>query len=125
MVENQLISFVIYIFIGSALGILFDFFRAIRKSIKHSNIATYIEDIIYVIISFFIVTFALQIISDGELRFYIFIGILIGIIICFLLLSKYLLGFETSILKVIKRILQFIISLFKKVNFKINVKQKK
>lgn len=114
MIENQLISFVIYIAIGSSLGVIFDFFRAFRKSIKHSNIATYIEDIIYVIIAFLIVVVALQIFSDGELRFYIFLGILIGFVIYFALISKYLLKVETFILEWLIKIIKYPINLIEK-----------
>lgn len=114
MIENQLISFVIYVAIGIILGVIFDFFRAFRKSIKHSNIATYIEDIIYVIIAFLIVVVALQIFSDGELRFYIFLGILIGFVIYFALISKYLLKVETFILEWLIKIIKYPINLIEK-----------
>lgn len=114
MIENQLISFVIYVAIGIILGVIFDFFRAFRKSIKHSNIATYIEDIIYVIIAFLIVVVALQIFSDGELRFYIFLGIIIGNVIYFALISKYLLKVETFILEWLIKIIKYPINLIEK-----------
>ncbi len=127
MIENQLISFVIYVAIGIILGVIFDFFRAFRKSIKHSNIATYIEDIIYVIIAFLIVVVALQIFSDGELRFYIFLGILIGFVIYFVLFSRYLLKAETFILKCLIKIIKYPINLSKSIIlfFKSKLKRKR
>lgn len=119
MIKNQLISFGIYLIIGCLLGFIFDFFRAIRKSIKNSNIATYIEDIIYVIISFMIIVSALQILNDGELRFYIFLGIFIGVILYFIFISKYVIKIESwiisNIVKLFKKILFFIKNCFNEI----------
>lgn len=99
MVQNQLFSFFIYILVGIFLSFIFDIFRAIRKSIKSSNLATNIEDIFFVIISFIIISTILQMVNQGELRFYIFLGIIFGIIIYFLSISKYIINGETWILK--------------------------
>ena len=97
MIQNQLFSFFIYVIVGILLGFIFDIFRALRKSIKNSTVATNIEDILFVIISFIIITTVVQIISKGELRFYILLGIILGILIYFLSVSKYIIAGETWI----------------------------
>ena len=120
MIQNQLFSFFIYVIVGILLGFIFDIFRALRKSIKKSTVATNIEDILFVIISFIIITTVVQIISKGELRFYILLGIIFGILIYFLSVSKYIITGETwilkSIIKILKSIYNFFIKFFKKIN---------
>ena len=120
MIQNQLFSFFIYVIVGILLGFIFDIFRALRKSIKNSTVATNIEDILFVIISFIIITTVVQIISKGELRFYILLGIILGILIYFLSVSKYIITGETWILKSIIKILKSIYNFFIKFSKKIN-----
>ena len=50
MIHNQLLMFSIYIITGLLLSFVFDFFIILRKCIKTSNLATYIEDIFFWII---------------------------------------------------------------------------
>ena len=120
MIQNQLFSFFIYVIVGILLGFIFDIFRALRKSIKNSTVVTNIEDILFVIISFIIIAMVVQIVSKGELRFYILLGIILGILIYFLSVSKYIITGETwilkSIIKILKSIYNFFIKFFKKIN---------
>jgi spore cortex biosynthesis protein YabQ len=120
MIQNQLFSFFIYIIVGILLGFIFDIFRAFRKSVKNTNLATNIEDILFVIISFIIIAMVVQIVSKGELRFYILLGIILGILLYFLSVSKYIITGETwilkNIIKILKSIYIFFIKFFKKIN---------
>ena len=45
MVQNQAYLFLVFSLTGVVIGILFDFFRILRRTIKTGNIATYIQDI--------------------------------------------------------------------------------
>ena len=57
-----------------SFGFLSDIFRAIRRSVKSSNLATNIEDIFFVIISFLIIVYSiLQMVNQGELIFLYFL----------------------------------------------------
>ena len=51
MFINQFLPFLIYIVAGIIICIFFDFFRSLRKAINTSNIVTYIEDILFWIIT--------------------------------------------------------------------------
>ena len=51
MIINQGYIFVIFILNGFLIGILFDIFRILRKSFKTKDIVTYIEDILFWIIT--------------------------------------------------------------------------
>lgn len=77
MGDNQICLFIIYFICGAIIGLLFDIFRILRKSFKTSDITTYIEDIIFgVLTGIFLITM-LFIFSNGQLRFYIFVAIAI------------------------------------------------
>ena len=45
MVENQTYLFIVFSLTGIGLGVLFDFFRALRKTFKTPDLVTYLEDI--------------------------------------------------------------------------------
>lgn len=109
MIANQGILFLIYVIIGLFIGFVFDLFRALRKSIKTSNIFTYIEDIIFWIIVGFIIISTILKFNYGELRLYIFIGMLFGVITYFLVLSNKVVKFTTFII-------EFIINIILKIN---------
>lgn len=71
--ENQAYLFVVFILNGFLISILFDFFRILRKSFKTNNFATYIEDIIFWIITAFMILYSVFKFSNGELRAFIFV----------------------------------------------------
>lgn len=92
-IEHQAFVFLVSIIIGLISGVIFDFFRFIRKIIPHNNFATYMEDLFFWLIIIFISYVTLLHISNGEIRFYFFIGAFIGFGFYLLLFSQYLLNF--------------------------------
>lgn len=127
MNDNQASLFLIYIATGMLICIFYDIFRALRKTIKTSNIVTYIEDIIFwTIVAIFLIIEILNL-NSGELRLYTFIGIIIGCIIYLLTVSKFILNILIKIFKTTQKIIlliikptinlyKFIISLFAKIS---------
>ena len=105
MITNQGILFLIYVVVGVFIGFIFDLFRALRKSIKTSNIITYIQDVIFWIIVGFIVISTVLKFNYGELRLYIFIGIISGAIVYFFAFSKKVVKFTTVIIEFILNII--------------------
>ena len=71
--------FVFFFIIGLILGIIFDIFRVLRKNIRTPDFVTFLEDIIYIIISFTLLVLAIIKINNGIIRLYLFIGIFLGI----------------------------------------------
>ena len=47
MVTDQALLFLIFIVNGIIIGLLFDFFRILRRSFKTKDFITYIEDILF------------------------------------------------------------------------------
>lgn len=105
---EQLTNFIYFIITGSVLGIVFDIFRILRKSFKTSDFITNIEDILLGIITGIILLSTIFLFNNGELRFYIFLGTILGIIIYMLFISKYFIKLNVIIINFIKKIIIFI-----------------
>ena len=109
---EQLIIFFYFIFVGIMLSIIFDIFRIFRRTIKTSDIITNIQDILFCIITGIIMLFSIFYINKGELRLYIFIGIILGITIYMFFISKYFIKISVAIINFIKKIILILIKPF-------------
>ena len=109
MINNQAILFLIFSLNGVIIGLIFDFFRILRKSFKTSNLMTSIQDIIFWIITGISVIFFMYNFSDGTIRFYMFLSLLFGFIIYILAISQYIIKIFVYIIKTVKTILNSII----------------
>ena len=109
MINNQAILFLIFSLNGVIIGLIFDFFRILRKSFKTSNLMTSIQDIIFWIITGISVIFFMYNFSDGIIRFYMFLSLLFGFIIYILAISQYIIKIFVYIIKTVKTILNSII----------------
>ncbi len=114
MITNQAYLFFVFIINGILIGLIFDLFRISRKVIKTNNLMTYIEDFIFWILTGFIVLYSIFVFNNGELRLFMFIGIILGVIIYILLMSRYFIEINMKIINTIKSIIKI---LFKPINF--------
>lgn len=114
LINNQAYLLLIFTLDGIIIGLLFDFFRILRKSFKTSNLVTYIEDILFWILTGFLVLYTIFIFNKGEIRFFIFIGIIMGIILYILLLSKYVIAINMYIINIFKNLTKSIKNVLKK-----------
>lgn len=105
MVLQQMYLFFIFILIGGIVGIIFDFFRILRKSFKTRDTVTYIEDTFLCIFVGIIILFSIFIFASGEIRFFIFLGIIIGIFIYMIAISSAFIKLNVYILEKIKKII--------------------
>lgn len=99
--------FLFFILIGFLISILFDIFRAIRKNIKTPDMITFIQDFLFLIISGSIFLYGIINFSNGEIRFYLFIAIFLGIIIYSLTLSDFCVIILSVIVRFCKKIILF------------------
>ena len=108
---KELYTFLMFILTGLAIGILFDIFRILRRSFKTKDFITYIEDILFWIFTGIILLYSIFTFNNGELRGFVFIGVLLGIILYILTLSKYLIKICVYAVNIIKKIIIFPIKL--------------
>lgn len=108
MITNQAYLFLIFVINGLLIGLLFDIFRIFRISFKTKDFITYIEDILFWILTGAIVLYSIFVFNNGEIRFFIFLGIIIGIILYITLFSTYIIKYSVYIIKFLKKILSTI-----------------
>lgn len=101
MAQNQAYLFLVFTLTGVLIGILFDFFRILRRSIKTSNIITYIEDILFWILTGVLILYNMWYFNNGEIRIYMFLGIIIGVLVYITTLSNIVIKTCTKILNYI------------------------
>ena len=106
---NQAYVFLIFILTGFILGILFDVFRILRRSFKTTDFITYIEDVIFWILTGLITLYSLFKFNNGEIRLYIFFGMALGIALYMLTFSKIFVKLSVNIILFVKKIINFII----------------
>ena len=96
--------FLVYLISGILIGVIFDIFRVLRRTFKTSDFITYIQDVIFWILTGILLLYVLLKFSSGEIRIYNFIAILIGFIVYMLTISKYFMKINVIILKFLKKI---------------------
>ncbi len=124
-ITKQIFIFIIFIFSGSFIGILFDLFRILRRSFKTSDLITTIQDMLFCVITGFFLIYAIFTFNNGEIRLYVICGLVIGLSLYLLFLSKYVIKVNIYIINYIKKIIinvcyiifipmKFILSIFKR-----------
>ena len=111
MVTNQALLFFIFIIDGIIIGLLFDFFRILRRSFKTKDFITYIEDIIFWVLTGLLLLYTIFTFNNGEIRLYMFIGAIFGCIIYMLSISNFIIKINTKIIISLKNILSKIINI--------------
>lgn len=124
--------FVLFFIVGLIIGIIFDFFRAIRKNYKACDFITLVEDILFLGFASFLIIFSIIRINGGEIRFYLFLAIFFGILLYSLTISNLCVIIFSVIVRICKNMLQIPSLVFKKVvkslkktikNFEVNKKK--
>ena len=104
MIISQVYLFLIFIVNGILIGILFDFFRILRKSFKTKDIITYIEDLLFWILAGTSILYFIFVYNNGEIRLFMFLGIAIGLVLYMLIFSSLFIKINVSIITFLKNI---------------------
>lgn len=104
-----------YAIVGGAIAAFFyDFLRIKRRAIKTNAIIVSIEDIIYWLAAAVFLFITVYKSNSGEIRGYIFIGNIIGVLLYESIFSSIFIASSVMIINIIKRIVLFI---FKAVSY--------
>ena len=114
--------FMIFFMVGVCVGAIYDIFRVIRKNFFTNDLITQFEDIIFLVLCGFIILYIIIKLNNGEIRFFIFIAIFLGILLYFLTFSKPYVIILNVIVKFCKNILIFAL---KPIKLLINLAKKK
>lgn len=110
-VSSQTVIFLWSAVLGGIMGIVFDFFRVIRALKKHNAVSVFIEDMFFVMIYFLVMFIYTMEKSRGEMRFFVYVGSLLGFTI-------YLLTVGNLIVNLLRKIIRFVKSICHKVYVK-------
>lgn len=111
MISNQASLFLIFTIEGIIIGLIFDIFRILRKSFKTTDIVTYIEDILFWLITGILILYTIFVFNYGEIRFFMFIGIFIGAMLYMLLISRYVIKISVTTIEFIKKTIMLILKI--------------
>lgn len=109
MVGTQTMLFLKCIEIGILMGMIYDLIRIFRKIIPHPNFLVQIEDSLYWIICALIGFGMLYMHNYGEIRFFVFIGIILGAVFYFATFSIIFMKIATYIIDLVKKFIHFLI----------------
>lgn len=104
----QILSFLRSLILGVLLCVLYDFIKSARLTVDFSDITIFLQDIIYSCISAFVTFIFLLSVTNGEMRGYVILGILVGFIISRFTLSRLLCKFLKFIFGGVKRLFDVI-----------------
>lgn len=113
MIYTQLQLFFIFLINGFLIGFLFDFFRILRKAIKTADFITYIEDALFWILTGLIILYSIFTYNNGEIRLFMFLAIILGILIYFISISRPILHISLSIINVVKKVFHILLNIIK------------
>lgn len=113
---SQVTTFVITIVTGVVLGVLFDFYRVLRGNYDPKTLLTWFTDLLYWFVATVVILVALVFSNWGELRFYVFLGIISGLGLYYTWLSNYAIRLFSNVIRLIvmmiKLVRTIIISVF-------------
>ena len=107
----QIYSLLLFMISGIIIGLFFDIFRILRKTFKTPDLITYIEDAIFWIITALFLLFIIFVFQNGEIRNYTILGLIIGIAIYILTISKYFIRINVFIVNLLKTIIKDILKI--------------
>lgn len=107
-VANQVYTFLYSVIGGAVIAFIYDVFRIKRKAIKTKSLIIQLEDLLYWIIVSIVMFAVIYYSNEGEIRGFIFIGTVLGVILYVTLLSNIIMKVSLFILKIISRILRAI-----------------
>ena len=102
--STQIRTFLLIVTTGIVLGILFDTYRVLRRRFRPPWLVTSLTDLLYCLLASAIAFTALLAGNWGELRFYVYIALLVGIIAYYRLVSQYVMKLIMALLLLITKL---------------------
>ncbi len=102
--NEQLEIFLMMLAYGAFASLIFDVLRSVYRTFKPSVLTVGIVDLLFWILISIFTFYAFFIISDGQIRFFSLLGMVLGSIFYFLLLSKVVLYLFLHILSIFQKI---------------------
>lgn len=89
-IANEVYVFLGMVCLGVCQGLLFDVFRIFRRVAKPGVVAVNISDMLFWVVSAVLIAGGFLFFNNGQLRWHVFLGLFLGAVFYFLLLSRYI-----------------------------------
>lgn len=118
--SHQLLVFLISISLGFLFSIIFDLFKFLRMVKKWNDISIFFQDIFFFFICG-IITFCFFILyTKGSIRSYVYIGEIIGFVICKFTISKFIIKMFKFFIDIGVKIIKFLEKPIRHFKYKLN-----
>lgn len=107
-ISGQVLIFFQSIVLGVIIGVFYEIFRIIRMAHENGRILIFFEDIIFFSVSSVVTFLFILTVNQGQIRFYIILGEIIGLTTYFLTMGVVVNKIFKLIIKMLKKILYFI-----------------
>jgi len=105
---EQTTIFLQAILLGFVYGILYDAFRITRIAVPTARWVIFVQDVLFFFICAVSTFFFLMRTMDGQVRFFVLLGAVLGMIIYFYSLSILIMGVSAAIIRVVKTVLSWV-----------------
>ena len=106
--SEETITFLIFVVTGMLFSSIFDIFRAIRKVKKMKTRTIYLQDIIYFCIIGAILLLIIINYMNTELRVYLILAIILGVVIYISVVGNFVMNFFAKIIQLSGEIIKFL-----------------
>ena len=110
-ISEQALLFLTAVLMGAVSGFIYDWIRVFRKIISHKNFIIQIEDIIYWILVSVGVFFIMLEENYGAIRAFSVLGVLIGMILYFMIISGFFISVSMAVIGFIKKLFLLIVNI--------------
>lgn len=117
-IAEQTVDFLWSVAFGTLLGLFYDVFRIVRVTVRTPAAVVFVQDVVFWFLAglcTFIFIFA---VNAGELRLFLFLGILAGAAVYYFTLGMLVMAFARTVVSFIKRALRLV---FKVITFPLRV----
>ena len=104
-IGHEALLFGIFLLAGAGLFLLYDILRIIRRILPHGTVAVGIEDFFYWLVCTGVVFVMLYRENDGMVRGFALLGMAVGTVLYYLLLSRYVVSLHVFLLKSVLQLL--------------------
>ncbi|PKM81423.1 MAG: spore cortex biosynthesis protein YabQ [Firmicutes bacterium HGW-Firmicutes-14] len=105
--ESQVFAFIVTVMMGITVGVLFDSYNVTKGFVCPRKVVAYVSDLLFWVITTVVVFFMLLVGNWGELRFYVLLGVIVGIILYIKLLSRIVVWGLTGLIIFIKKLVKY------------------
>ena len=114
---GQLYQLVIMAAFGLGAAFVYDWLRAARRILPHSDMLVAAEDVIFWLLCAVLVPVLIFRLNYGELRLFLFLGIVIGVVLYFVLISRIFLKIALFVFGAVKAVIRILAMPFVYIHF--------